>query len=397
MRSQTETAKRYRYTGKERDEESGFYYHGARYYAAWLGKWTSCDPVDSIEAATKRYSYGKNSPLVFYDPSGLDDQPGALSKFWNWLNKPISETTEKNKEYYQNFSDRLWAQARSSGSFWDYFIAGQVANENRVIQGVPNSVSGIVLTSAAHGASVYVSVKVGARGAATPAARQGEVPEEPDLGAPPTTPATPPAAPATPPAAPAATPAPPATPPAAPATPPAPPTATTLQAPTPVSPPSPQINQRLVDRLAKWKTYQAGGGTKTLSQWVGATQRQYGGVSGGYASGYQAWDKSVSGRVHGNSLQSKEINFIYELWDDVGGPYKPGITQDPVQRQSHYRRDPYYFDRETDQGSFLFDPTLKVVGSGSRRDVAWQEDILFTVSPGPASNERGAGLKIGSK
>ena len=28
MRNQTETSKRYRYTGKERDEESGLYYHG---------------------------------------------------------------------------------------------------------------------------------------------------------------------------------------------------------------------------------------------------------------------------------------------------------------------------------------------------------------------------------
>ena len=27
--------KRYRYTGKEKDEETGLYYHGARYYAAW--------------------------------------------------------------------------------------------------------------------------------------------------------------------------------------------------------------------------------------------------------------------------------------------------------------------------------------------------------------------------
>lgn len=44
VRRQTETAKRYRYTGKERDEESGLFYHGARYYAAWLGRWTSCDP-----------------------------------------------------------------------------------------------------------------------------------------------------------------------------------------------------------------------------------------------------------------------------------------------------------------------------------------------------------------
>jgi RHS repeat-associated protein len=36
--------KRYRYTGLERDEETGFNYHSARYYATWLGSWTSCDP-----------------------------------------------------------------------------------------------------------------------------------------------------------------------------------------------------------------------------------------------------------------------------------------------------------------------------------------------------------------
>jgi hypothetical protein len=33
VRNQVETANRYRYTGKERDEENDLYYHGARYYA----------------------------------------------------------------------------------------------------------------------------------------------------------------------------------------------------------------------------------------------------------------------------------------------------------------------------------------------------------------------------
>lgn len=33
VRSQTDVPKRYRYTRKERDEENGLYYHGARYYA----------------------------------------------------------------------------------------------------------------------------------------------------------------------------------------------------------------------------------------------------------------------------------------------------------------------------------------------------------------------------
>ncbi len=65
--------KRYRYTGKERDEESGLYYHGARYYAPWLGRWTSCDPAglgyDAIE--TNLFKYGNDSPIRYKDTDGL--------------------------------------------------------------------------------------------------------------------------------------------------------------------------------------------------------------------------------------------------------------------------------------------------------------------------------------
>jgi RHS repeat-associated protein len=35
--------KRYRYTGKERDDNSGLYYYGARYLAPWLARWISPD------------------------------------------------------------------------------------------------------------------------------------------------------------------------------------------------------------------------------------------------------------------------------------------------------------------------------------------------------------------
>ena len=37
-------AKRYRYTGMERDEENGLEYHSARYYLVSLGRWLSPDP-----------------------------------------------------------------------------------------------------------------------------------------------------------------------------------------------------------------------------------------------------------------------------------------------------------------------------------------------------------------
>lgn len=36
--------KQYQYVGKERDEESGLYYYGARYYAPWLARFISVDP-----------------------------------------------------------------------------------------------------------------------------------------------------------------------------------------------------------------------------------------------------------------------------------------------------------------------------------------------------------------
>src|SRR5690606_14859646 len=41
--------KRYRFSGKERDDETGFYYFSARYYAAWLGRWTSSDPAGLVD------------------------------------------------------------------------------------------------------------------------------------------------------------------------------------------------------------------------------------------------------------------------------------------------------------------------------------------------------------
>lgn len=61
--------KRYRFTGKERDEENGFSYHGARYYAAWLGRWTSADPI-GLADGVNLYQYSRNNPVVFRDPNG---------------------------------------------------------------------------------------------------------------------------------------------------------------------------------------------------------------------------------------------------------------------------------------------------------------------------------------
>ncbi|MBN1428900.1 MAG: hypothetical protein JXB07_10990 [Anaerolineae bacterium] len=80
VRSQTETPKRYRYTGKERDEETGLNYHSARYYAPWLGRWTSVDPEISRYVAVSPYLYVLGNPTNSSDSSGREphDIQGSL-------------------------------------------------------------------------------------------------------------------------------------------------------------------------------------------------------------------------------------------------------------------------------------------------------------------------------
>jgi RHS repeat-associated protein len=71
VRSQTDVPKRYRYTGKERDVASGLYYHGARYYAPWLGRWLSCDP-SGAKQGPNAYVYCGLRPSTLMDPDGKD-------------------------------------------------------------------------------------------------------------------------------------------------------------------------------------------------------------------------------------------------------------------------------------------------------------------------------------
>ncbi len=64
----------YKYTGKEKDEDTGLYYYEARYYNSAIGRFISIDPwggdVQNPQSFNK-YSYVMNNPINAVDRNGL--------------------------------------------------------------------------------------------------------------------------------------------------------------------------------------------------------------------------------------------------------------------------------------------------------------------------------------
>ena len=71
-RKETEVSqKRYKYVGKERDEETGLYYYGARYYAAWLCRFVSVDSLMSEFPWQSSYLAFDGNPINKVDLTGM--------------------------------------------------------------------------------------------------------------------------------------------------------------------------------------------------------------------------------------------------------------------------------------------------------------------------------------
>ena len=74
-----------KFTGKERDIETGLDYFGARYYDSKIGRWMSVDPMSKLRPGLSPYNYVQNNPLNRWDKTGMldegeEDDENLLSK-----------------------------------------------------------------------------------------------------------------------------------------------------------------------------------------------------------------------------------------------------------------------------------------------------------------------------
>jgi RHS repeat-associated protein len=96
--------KRYRFTGKERDEESGLNYHGARYYVSWMVRWISCDPAGMIDGINL-YRYARSNPVNLIDLKGLDSSTDNISDAGTKMDSIPGGVVNDPKDQYEYKAD----------------------------------------------------------------------------------------------------------------------------------------------------------------------------------------------------------------------------------------------------------------------------------------------------
>jgi len=100
-RSEVEVSlKRYKYCGKERDEETGLYYYGMRYYAAWICRFVSVDPLQFEYPELTPFQYSNNNPVTMIDLDGAEGVKPEDEKKIKW-----AERTEKAQEIVLNIRE----------------------------------------------------------------------------------------------------------------------------------------------------------------------------------------------------------------------------------------------------------------------------------------------------
>ncbi len=110
--STTPVAQNYKFTGKERDAESGLDNFGARYNASTMGRFMTPDPLLNSgrpwnPQTWNRYSYARNNPLSIVDPTGLYDLNNTCAGDDKKCNKQFQQHANDLKKGLENLQKKV--------------------------------------------------------------------------------------------------------------------------------------------------------------------------------------------------------------------------------------------------------------------------------------------------
>ena len=100
----------HKFNGKQKDDETGYSYYGARYYTDRLSIWLSVDPLVDKYPHLSPYAYCADNPVMFIDPDGREVK--AV------FNRETHKLYILDLDYYNKALPTVWVSAK------DYQLGG---------------------------------------------------------------------------------------------------------------------------------------------------------------------------------------------------------------------------------------------------------------------------------
>ncbi|MFZ0749761.1 MAG: RHS repeat-associated core domain-containing protein, partial [Pyrinomonadaceae bacterium] len=125
-------AVRQKFTGYERDLETGLDFAQARYYANLQGRFTSPDPENAgvdinVPQSWNGYSYTINNPLIYIDPSGMVWLYDTIACLYLWV--PDADYKPGNEYYDDKTYERVPESQTGSGGITFILTKGSYADK----------------------------------------------------------------------------------------------------------------------------------------------------------------------------------------------------------------------------------------------------------------------------
>ena len=100
---------RYKFTGKERDGETGYDFFGARYFWSAFGHWLSVDPLADKYPGFSPYAYCAWNPIKYVDPDGryFDEDNDEVAKKMQEAARAQAKLAEGNNDRMKELCQTL--------------------------------------------------------------------------------------------------------------------------------------------------------------------------------------------------------------------------------------------------------------------------------------------------